>query len=443
MSPHWVQKVVLTGGSSHIPYLKNVIHSKFTPEAITESSAFPPELAVIHGTILRTAPIQVRTSSPTSLKRKLDGQESLAVVKRTKESPDEGPVIGIDLGTTYSCVGVWTRGNVHIIEDKLTGRKTLPSVVAFKHNAVTGLTHLVGQEAKHHSYFEPQHVVFEAKRLIGRKFADAVVQEDSANRQFKIVDDNSKLKIECEFNGTKQRFYPEEISAKVLSKLKAMADEFTGEKVTKAVITVPAYFNNLQRTSTKEAAKIAGLEVLKIINEPTAAAVAYGLDYTDDKEHNILVYDLGGGTFDVSVLSVKNQEFTVKATAGDTHLGGADFDARLVDHFKSRFQEKHGFDLTPNKRAMTRLRFACEKAKIKLSQCMEARIEMCNLHAGITYEDTITRSEFEGLCTDLFQITIALLENAIEDSGLQTTDIGDVVLVGGSTRIPKGHDSLQ
>nr|CAI5819776.1 unnamed protein product [Callosobruchus analis] len=348
------------------------------------------------------------------------------------------PAIGIDLGTTYSCVGVWQHGKVEIIAND-QGNRTTPSYVAF-----TDTERLIGDAAKSQVAMNPKNTVFDAKRLIGRKFDDQKIQEDMKHWPFTVVNDGGKPKIQVEYKGEIKKFAPEEISSMVLTKMKEIAEVFLGGKVSDAVITVPAYFNDSQRQATKDAGTIAGMNVLRIINEPTAAALAYGLDKNLKGEKNVLIFDLGGGTFDVSILAIdEGSLFEVKSTAGDTHLGGEDFDNRLVNHFVEDFKRKHKKDLSNNTRALRRLRTACERAKRTLSSSTEASIEIDALHDGIDFYSKITRARFEELCMDLFRGTLQPVEKALGDAKLDKAAIHDVVLVGGSTRIPKIQKMLQ
>eukprot|EP00697_Spironema_sp_BW2_P003770 gnl/Spiro4/15013_TR8092_c0_g8_i2.p1 gnl/Spiro4/15013_TR8092_c0_g8~~gnl/Spiro4/15013_TR8092_c0_g8_i2.p1 ORF type:complete len:549 (-),score=-21.60 gnl/Spiro4/15013_TR8092_c0_g8_i2:5-1651(-) len=351
----------------------------------------------------------------------------------------EKPIaIGIDLGTTYSCVGVWQNDRIEIIAND-QGNRTTPSYVAF-----TDQERLIGDAAKNQVAMNPHNTVFDAKRLIGREFNDQTIQEDMKHWPFKVINDGGKPKIQVEFKGETKTFFPEEISAMVLVKMKETAETYLGHEVTEAVITVPAYFNDHQRQSTKDAGTIAGLNVKRIINEPTAAAIAYGLgdEGSKDEEKNILIFDLGGGTFDVSLLAIEDGMFEVKATAGDTHLGGEDFDNRMVDHFVQEFKRKHKGDLTTNPRAIRRLRTACERAKRTLSTQAQASIEIDSLFEGIDFYTSITRARFEELCADLFRSTLSPVEKVLRDSKLDKKQIDEVVLVGGSTRIPKVQQLL-
>ena len=346
--------------------------------------------------------------------------------------------IGIDLGTTYSCVGVFQHGQVEIIAND-QGNRTTPSYVSFNDSE-----RLVGDGAKQQVAKDPVNTIYDAKRLIGRKFDDEIVQNDIKQWPFKVVSDNGKPKVQAEYKGETKTFAPEEISSMVLSKMKEVAEDYLGHKVSGAVITVPAYFNDSQRQATKDAGAIAGLNVLRIVNEPTAAAIAYGLNKNTTSDRNILVFDLGGGTFDVSVLCIADGSlFEVKSTAGDTHLGGEDFDNRLVNHFIQDFKRKYKKDISGNVRALRRLRTACERAKRTLSSSAQASVEIDSLFEGIDFYTTISRARFEELCADLFRATLEPVEKALRDAKMDKSMIHDVVLVGGSTRIPKVQKILQ
>ena len=359
-------------------------------------------------------------------------QNLIVLAEEAKESKNkvEGPVIGIDLGTTYSCVGIFRNGSVEIIPNEL-GNRITPSVVAF-----TDDDRLVGEAAKNQAALNPKRTIYSVKRLIGRKYNDKEVQMDKKLLPYDIIDKDGKPYIQIETKGQKKLYSPEEISAMILTKMKTVAENFLGTKVKNAVITVPAYFNDSQRQSTKDAGTIAGLNVLRIINEPTAAAIAYGLD-KKDKERNILVFDLGGGTFDVSLLTIDSGVFEVVSTNGDTHLGGEDFDHRILDYLLKKIKKQHGKDLKNNKSAIQKLKTEIEKAKRHLSSSLQATLEIDELEQGFDFKDTLSRAKFEELNLDLFKKTMAPVEKVMEDSGFKKSEIAEVVLVGGSTRIPK------
>lgn len=345
--------------------------------------------------------------------------------------------VGIDLGTTYSCVGVFQHGKVEIIAND-QGNRTTPSYVGF-----TDTERLIGDAAKNQVAMNPTNTIFDAKRLIGRKFDESSVQSDMKHWPFEVINDAGKPKLQVEYKGENKAFFPEEISSMVLIKMKETAEAYLGSTVTSAVITVPAYFNDSQRQATKDAGVISGLNVLRIINEPTAAAIAYGLDKKVTGEKHVLIYDLGGGTFDVSILTIEDGIFEVKSTSGDTHLGGEDFDNRMVNHFMTEFKRKHKKDLSGNKRALRRLRTACERAKRTLSASAQASIEIDSLFEGIDFYTSITRARFEELNADLFRGTMDPVEKSLRDAKMDKSDIHEIVLVGGSTRIPKVQKLLQ
>lgn len=348
-----------------------------------------------------------------------------------------GTCVGIDLGTTYSCVGVWQHGQVEIISND-QGYRTTPSYVAF-----TESERLIGEAAKSQTAMNPENTIFDAKRMIGRKFSDPVVQNDLKTLPFKVTSGlQGRPQFNVNYKGEDKKYYPEEISSMVLTKLKETAEAYLGTKVDSAVITVPAYFNDAQRNATKDAGTMAGLNVARIINEPTAAAIAYGLDKTDG-EQNVLIYDLGGGTFDVSLLTIEDGIFEVRATAGNTHLGGEDFDSNMVKHFCKEFKRKHrGKDLSSDPRSMRRLRSACERAKRTLSSATQAFIEIDALYDGIDFNSTISRAKFEEINMTLFRNTMAPVEKVMRDAKLSKSNVDEIVLVGGSTRIPKIQELL-
>ncbi|PBK78777.1 heat shock protein 70 [Armillaria solidipes] len=357
-----------------------------------------------------------------------------------KASPNddkiEGPVIGIDLGTTYSCVGVQRGDRVEIIAND-QGHRITPSWVGFKDGE-----RLIGESAKHAFHSNPHNTVFDAKRLIGRRVDDPDVQKDMKHWPFKVQEKNGKPAISVQYDGETRDFYPEEISAMVLSRMKEIAESYLGEKVSHAVVTVPAYFNDAQRQATKDAGTIAGLNVLRVMSEPTAAALAYGLN-KKGAESKIIVYDLGGGTFDVSLLSIEDGVFEVLATAGDTHLGGEDFDNRVIDHLVKKYKQKTGTDVSTNQKAMGKLKKEVENAKRTLSMQQSTRIEIESFENGNDFSETLTRAKFEELNMSLFRKTMKPVEQVLKDADMSKDDIDEIVLVGGSTRIPKIQQMLK
>ena len=339
--------------------------------------------------------------------------------------------IGIDLGTTYSCVGVWQNDRVEIIAND-QGNRTMPSYVAF-----TDTERLVGEAAKNQAGSNPENTIFDAKRLIGRKFSDTAVQDDLPHLSYSVVSGaDDKPLIQCKTKDGEKKFHAEEISSMILGKMKSIAESYLGHEVKDAVVTVPAYFNDSQRQATKDAGAIAGLNILRIINEPTAASLAYGLQ-KNKGENNILIFDLGGGTFDVSLLTLDDGIFEVKATAGDTHLGGEDFDNCIVEHCQTEIKRRLRKDISKNKKALRRLRTACERAKRTLSNSATAYIEIDSLVDGVDYSTTLSRAKFESICYELFSKTMKPVEKVLRDAKISKSEINDIVLVGGSTRIPK------
>jgi len=342
-----------------------------------------------------------------------------------------GKAVGIDLGTTYSAVGVYINGKVEIIANT-QGNRTTPSYVAF-----TDSERLIGDAAKNQVSLNTTNTVFDAKRLIGKKFNDPSVQSDIKHFSFNVKPgDNQKCLIEVTHKGELKTFHPEEISAMVLTEMTTIASSYLGEEIKDVVVTVPAYFNDSQRQATKDAAAIAGLNVLRIINEPTAASLAYGLD-KNAVNQNVLIFDCGGGTFDLSILNIDEGVFEVLSTAGNTHLGGEDFDNRLVDHFVTEFKRKHKLDLRSKAKSLRRLRTACERAKRTLSSSTSASLELDSIMDGIDFYTSITRAKFESLCDDLFRSCIQPIDKLLADAKLDKSKINEIVMVGGSTRIPR------
>jgi len=359
------------------------------------------------------------------------------IFSHAAEEEPIGPVIGIDLGTTYSCVGVYKDGRVQIIAND-QGNRITPSYVAFTEDG----ERLIGDAAKNQAALNPKNTIFDVKRFIGRQYTDKTVQHDKSLLPFDVIEYNGKVAIEVVIKGETKRFAPEEISAMVLQKMKQIAETYLGRSLKNAVVTVPAYFNDAQRQATKDAGTIAGLNVMRIINEPTAAAIAYGLD-KKGKEKNILVFDLGGGTFDVSILTIDEGVFEVLATNGDTHLGGEDFDQRVMEHFIKIIKSKYKKDISKNLRAIAKLRREVEKAKRALSTVHQVKLEIEALVDGEDFSETLTRAKFEELNMDLFQKTLGPLQKVLKDAAKKKTDIHEVVLVGGSTRIPKVQEILK
>merc|ERR1712213_37944 len=371
----------------------------------------------------------------TQSERKVNTSKETLKEKKTKTKDKSVEMvskkaIGIDLGTTYSCVGVFQHGKVEIIAND-QGNRTTPSYVAF-----TDTERLIGDAAKNQVAMNPNNTVFDAKRLIGRKFDDPTVEQDKKHWPFKVVNDSSKPKIVVEYKYEQKTFSAEEISSMVLVKMKETAESYLGKSIKDAVITVPAYFNDSQRQATKDAGAIAGMTVSRIINEPTAAAIAYGLDKKDG-EKNVLVFDLGGGTFDVSLLTIDNGVFEVVSTNGDTHLGGEDFDQRVMEHFIKLYKKKKGKDLRKDNRAVQKLRREVEKAKRALSNSHQVRIEVESMFEGEDFTETLTRAKFEELNMDLFRSTMKPVGKVLEDADMTKKEVDEIVLVGGSTRIPK------
>lgn len=341
--------------------------------------------------------------------------------------------IGIDLGTTYSAVGVWHNGRVEIIANE-QGNRTTPSYVAF--NAEE---RLVGDAAKNQATLNPENTLYDSKRLIGRKFADPLVQADTRLWPFKVAPDrDDRPQMQATYRGEQKDFYPEEVSAMILVRMKETAEAFLGKPVADAVITVPAYFGDAQRQATKDAGVIAGLNVLRIINEPTAAAIAYGLDkVADGKDRKVLIFDIGGGTSDFTVLSIGDGVFEVLATGGDAHLGGEDIDNRIVEFLAKEFQRKYKKDLTGNARAVKKLKMAAERAKRSLSSAHQTGIEIDTLFDGTDFSYSLTRAKLEELSADYFRKCMDIVERVMRDAKVGKSEVDEVVLVGGSSRIPK------
>ena len=356
-----------------------------------------------------------------------------------EEKPElHGETIGIDLGTTYSCVGVWQDNNVEIIAND-QGNRTTPSWVAFNENEK-----LVGESAKNQYNSNPENTIYDVKRFMGQKFQDTNVQNEMKHMPYKVVSGkNNNPTLRVKYKNEIVDFSPQEISAFILQKMKSTAESYLGKEVKNAVITVPAYFNDAQRQATKDAGAICGLNVLRIINEPTAAAIAYGLDKNSDKEKNIIIYDVGGGTLDVTLLSLDEGIFEVKATSGDTHLGGEDFDNNMMAYFVDEFKKKHRKNLKESKKSMAKLKKECERVKRSLSSSSQAFVEIDSLMDGIDFNTTITRAKFEQLNTSLFQKCLNCVEKVLKDSKISKSEIDDIVLVGGTTRIPKMQQLLK
>ncbi|KAM1708259.1 hypothetical protein TB1_001325 [Malus domestica] len=366
----------------------------------------------------------------------------LPVSQLRMEGKDEaaGHTIGIDLGTTYSCVAVWQNDHVEIIVND-QGNRTTPSYVAF-----TNTERLIGDGAFNQGIKNPTNTIFDAKRIIGRRFTDECVQNDIKHWPFKVIGGPSdKPMIVVTYKGVEKQFAAEEISSMILVKMREIAEAYLGSTVKNSVITVPAYFTDSQRQATKEAGATAGLNVMRIINEPTAAAIAYGLDRKAGwySKRNVMIFDLGGGTLDVSLLTIADSVFEVKATAGDTHLGGEDFDNRMVNHCAEQFKRKYNVDVGGNFKALRRLKNACEKAKRRLSFMSETDIDIDCLHQGVDFCLTITRAKFEQLNMDFFSKCMEPVKKCLEDANMDISSVHDVVLAGGSSRIPKVQQLLQ
>ncbi|CAH0546572.1 unnamed protein product [Brassicogethes aeneus] len=354
------------------------------------------------------------------------------------EERKESYSVGIDLGTTYSCVGVFRNGEVEIIPNE-QGNRITPSYVAFTDNE-----RLVGDPAKEQAIANSENTVYDTKRLMGRHFEDPVVQQDIRLWPFQVINDAGKPKIQVQYKGESKTYFAEEIASMVIGKMKEIAETYLDSNVSKAVITVPAYFNDYQRQATKDAGTIAGLDVKRIINEPTAAAIAYGLDKKVEGDKYILVFDMGGGTFDVSVLQLGTDGiFEVESTAGDTHLGGADIDNRMMQYFAEDFRKKHKVELLANKKALRKLQTACERAKRTLSTSEDVSIEIDAIFGGLDFQASISRSKFEEINNDIFTRTLEPVKKALRDAKIDFKRVEDIVLVGGSTRIPKIQHLLQ
>ncbi|XP_042027604.1 heat shock 70 kDa protein 18-like [Salvia splendens] len=421
-----VDEVVLVGGSSRIPKMQQMLQELFGGKELCKT--INPDEAVAYGAAVLAAKLSVEGN---------DNVQKLILCDVTPLKGD-GRAIGIDLGTTYSCVAAWRHDRIEIIPND-QGNRTTPSHVAF-----TAAERLIGDAAKNQVAENPINTVFDAKRLIGRKFSDSTVQKDMIFWPFKVIPGaDGKPIIVVTYKGEEREFSAEEISSMVLTKMKDIAEAYLGSTVTDAVVTVPAYFNDSQRQATKDAGTIAGLNVMRIINEPTAAAIAYGLDKGGDVAKNVLIFDLGGGTFDVSVATIEDGLVEVKATAGDTHLGGQDMDNRMVNHFMKEFKSKTGKDISGNSRAVRRLKSACERAKRILSSTLEVQIQIESLFEGIDLFSTVSRAKFVDLNMDLFRKCMELVESCLSDAKVEKSSVDEVVLVGGSSRIPKVQLMLQ
>ena len=342
--------------------------------------------------------------------------------------------IGIDLGTTFSCVGVYQNGKVEIISND-QGNRTTASYVSFTENE-----RLIGDPAKNSCSINPFNTVYDVKRILGKDFNDEKLQDDLKHFSFTVINDNNKPKIQVNYLNEVKLFTPQEISAMILSKMKSIAEEYLGCSITNAVITVPAYFNDTQRQATKDAGSIAGLNVLRIINEPTSAAIAYGLDKNVNK--TILIVDAGGGTTDISLLTMEDGVIEVKATGGDTHLGGEDIDNKIVNYVIEEFKKKHKIDLTDNKKAIRRIKTVSERAKRTLSSSVQTTIELDSIYDGIDLNISLSRAKLESLCSDIFNRILNPIDLVIKDADINKNDIEEIILVGGTTRIPKIQELL-